>query len=104
MNASSICAFSVPVKRHCAMNRFFERAVISFIVTSEIGTVTSVMIASSGEIEIIITTTPMMVSVEVSIMLKRLLEALGDVVDVVGDPAEQIAARAGCRCTRAEGG
>ncbi len=69
MNASSTCAFSVPVKRHCAMNFFFERAVISFITTSETGTVISVIVASSGEIEIIMITTPMIVSVEVSIML-----------------------------------
>ena len=51
------------------MNRVFDREVISFIVNSESGTVTMVMIASNGEIEIIMTTTPMIVSVDVSIML-----------------------------------
>jgi hypothetical protein len=51
------------------MNRRFERAVISFIVKIEIGTVTSVIKASNGEIEIIMMTTPMMVSVDVSSML-----------------------------------
>ena len=51
------------------MNFFFERAVISRITASEIGTVINVIVAKSGEIEIIMMTTPMIVSVEVSIML-----------------------------------
>ena len=57
------------MKRHCAMNFFFERAVISFIVISDTGTVKIVISASNGEIEIIMMTTPMIVSVDVSIML-----------------------------------
>ena len=51
------------------MNRFFECEVMIFIVKTEIGTVKIVISASNGEIEIIMITTPMIVSVEVSIML-----------------------------------
>ena len=57
------------------------------------GIVTSAISASSGEITNIIVTTPTTVSSEVSSWLIVCCRRLGDVVDVVGDPAEQLAAR-----------
>ena len=69
MKASSIWPLSVPVYRHWAMKRFFDREVMAFIVRTEIGTVMRVMIANSGEIEIIMMTTPMIVRPDVSIWL-----------------------------------
>ena len=57
------------------------------------GTVTSAISASSGEITNIITSTPTTVSSDDDQLAQRLLQALRDVVDVVRDPAEQLAAR-----------
>jgi hypothetical protein len=54
--------------------------------------VISATTASNGEITNIITTTPTIVSVDVRIWLSGLLQALREVVDVVGDPAQQVAA------------
>ncbi len=92
MNASSTCAFSVPVKRHCAMNRFFECAVISFIdqQRQRHGEDRDQRQqrrdrdhhdddADDGERRR-------------QHHAQRLLQALRDVVDVVGDPAQEIAA------------
>ena len=93
VNASSTCALSMPVCRHCAMNRARERFAICFTVSSDSGIVTSATSASSGEM------------IEHhhqhaderqhrrEQLAQRLLQALGDVVDVVGDAAEQVAAR-----------
>ena len=57
------------------------------------GIVTSAISASSGEIQNIIASTPTTVSSEVSSWLIVCCRRLRDVVDVVGDPAEQLAAR-----------
>ena len=93
MNVSSTSAFSAPVCRHCAMNFCFERPAMRRITKIDSGTVTTATSASSGEITNIITSTPTMVSADGEQLAERLLQALGDVVDVVGDTAEQVAAR-----------
>jgi hypothetical protein len=69
VNVSSICAFSAPVLRHCAMNRGRARAAITRITHTDAGTVKSATPASSGEIVNIITDTPMSSSIDVSIWL-----------------------------------
>ncbi len=51
------------------MKRFFERAVMNFITINELGTSTTVSVASSGEIVYIMMITPVMVSVALSIWL-----------------------------------
>ena len=63
-----------------------------FISHTEVGTVTSAIDASSGEIVNIITVTPTSVSSDVTIWLVVCCRLCGEVVDVVGDPAEQVAA------------
>ena len=95
VKASSICALSAPVCAHCATNCFCERFAISRVTTIDSGTVTSAISASSGEIQNIIASTPMTVSSEVSSWLIVCCRRLRDVVDVVGDAAEQLAARLG---------
>ena len=50
---------SLPVLVHCAMNSFCERLAISAVTTIDSGTVISATSASSGEIQNIITSTPM---------------------------------------------
>ena len=57
------------------------------------GTVVSATSASSGEIVNIIIATPMSSEHRREHLAQRLLQALGEVVDVVGDPAQQVAAR-----------
>ena len=66
MNASSTCAFSEPVWRHCSTNCVFDRFVMAFIVKIDTGIVTSATSARSGEIVIIMISTPTSVSVDVS--------------------------------------
>ena len=63
------------------------------VTSIDSGTVTSATSASSGEIENIIASTPTTVSSEVSSWLIVCCRRLADVVDVVGDAAEQLAAR-----------
>ena len=58
-----------------------------------IGTVTSATSASSGEIENIIDHHADHGQQRGEQLAHRLLQGLADVVDVVGDPAEQLAAR-----------
>ena len=53
--------------------------------------VTTATSASSGEMMNIITTVPISMNVVGEHLAERLLQALGQVVDVVGDPAEQVA-------------
>ena len=66
----------------------------SRVVTSiDSGTVTSAISASSGEIQNIIASTPTMVSSDVMSWLIVCCRRLRDVVDVVGGPAEHLAAR-----------
>ena len=86
-------ALSAPVCVHWAMNCCCDRLAICVVTTTDSGTATSAISASSGEMTNIITSTPTTVSSEVSSWLERLLQRLRDVVDVVGDPAEQLAAR-----------
>ncbi len=66
VNVSSTCALSAPVWRHCATKRGCARLAICLMMVSDSGTVTMVITARSGEMVIIITTTPTMVSSEVS--------------------------------------
>ena len=94
MNASSTCAFSAPVWRHWAMNRGWDRLAIALIVSSDSGHGDQRRrAASSGEIEIIMMTHADDREQRREQLAQRLLQALGDVVDVVGDAAEQVAAR-----------
>ena len=60
---------------------------------TDTGTVVSATTASSGEIVNIMTAIPIEQQHRREHLAQRLLEALGDVVDVVGDPAQQVAAR-----------
>ena len=67
MNASSTWALSVPVWRHWAMNRVFERLGDRLAsMNSDSGIVTSATSASSGEMMNIIMSTPTIVSTDVS--------------------------------------
>ena len=93
MNASSTCALSEPVWRHCATKRVFDRLVMAFIVNIDTGIVTSATSDRSGEIVIIMISTPTSVSDRREQLAQRLLQALREVVDVVGDPAQHVAAR-----------
>ena len=93
MNASSTCALSVPVWRHWSTNFVFDRLVMNRIVKTETGIVTSATSDSSGEIVIIMIRTPTSVSDRREQLAQRLLQALREVVDVVRDPAEHVAAR-----------
>ena len=103
MNASSIWPLSAPVCAHCATNCGCDRLAICAVTSIDSGTVTSAISASSGEITNIITSTPITVSSEVEQLAQRLLQGLRDVVDVVGDPAEQLAARLASKYAAAAG-
>ena len=89
---SSMCALSRPVRRHWSMNWLCERFMIRPVTTIEIGTETSAISASSGEIQNIIASTRDDREQRGQQLAHRLLQGLADVVDVVGDPAEQLAA------------
>ena len=93
MNASSTCAFSVPVWRHWSTNFVFDRFVIDRIVKIDSGIVTRATSASSGEIVIIMISDADDRQRRREQLAQRLLQALREVVDVVGDPAQQVAAR-----------
>ena len=87
------------------MNRVFERCGdLLHAVSSDAGIVTSATSASSGEMMNIITSTPIEREHRGEQLAERLLQALGDVVDVVGDPAEQVAAGLAVDVARAAGG
>ena len=90
---SSMCPLSRPVVAHCLTNCGCARLPILAAAQIETGTVTSAISASSGEITNIIVSTPTMVSSEVTSWLSVCCSDWADVVDVVGDPAEQLAAR-----------
>ena len=62
------------------------------MVSNEIGTDTMATSASTGEIQIITDQHADQRQRLGDELVQRLLQALGDVVDVVGDPAEQVAA------------
>ena len=66
VNASSMCPLSSPVCRHCATNIFCERFAITVVTTIDSGMATRAISARSGEMTIIITSTPTTVSSEVS--------------------------------------
>ena len=68
-NASSICPFSSPVAFHWVMNSRCERLAIRPVSSTEIGTLTSAMTASSGEMITIMVSTATTVSSEISIWL-----------------------------------
>ena len=79
VNASSICAFKVPVWRHWATNRFFECDVTNRMIPSDVGMVMAATSASAGEITNIIVSTPISDSTDVSSWLSvccRLCEML----------------------------
>ena len=86
-------ALSLPVRRHWATNWLCERFMIARVTSSETGTLTSATSASSGEIHSIIASTATTVISEVSSWLIVCCRVVDDVVDVVGDAAEQLAAR-----------
>ena len=69
VNDSSTSALSMPVWRHWATNLPRDRLVMSFIVHSDSGMVTSATSARSHDTTNIITSVPTSVSVEVSIWL-----------------------------------
>ncbi len=66
---SSMCPLSRPVVAHCRTNCGCARLPIRVATNTEIGTVTSAMTASSGEMTIIMTSTPTMVRSDVRIWL-----------------------------------
>jgi len=70
VKASSTWALSSPVCDHWATNRLLERVAMAWMVTNETGIVISATSASSGEMTIIMTSTPTTVSVEMSIWLR----------------------------------
>ncbi len=63
---SSMWPFSLPVVDHCRTNCGWARLPIRLTATTETGTVTSAISASSGEIQSIMPSTPAMVSREVT--------------------------------------
>ena len=77
---------------HWATNRPRDRLAMSLMVSSDSGMVTNAITASRGEMISIRMTTPITRQDGGQHLAEGLLEALGDVVDVVGDPAEEIAA------------
>ena len=66
MNASSTCAFSMPVWRHWSVNFAFERLVTILMLKIETGTVISATNASVHEIVNIMIITAAIDSVDVS--------------------------------------
>ena len=66
---SSMCAFRRPVVAHCARKCGWARLPIRVATKIESGTVTRAIAARSGEMRNIITSTPTIVSSEVTIWL-----------------------------------
>ena len=93
VNASSIWPFSAPVCVHCAMNCFCERFAIVLVTSIDSGTVTSAISASNGEIDEHHRQHADHGEQRRQQLAQRLLQGLRDVVDVVGHPAQQLAAR-----------
>ena len=79
---------------HCATNSRCERRAIARVASSDSGTVSTVISASSGEIDSIIASTATTVRIDVSNWLIVIDSDDLDVVDVVGDPAQQLTALA----------
>ena len=92
-NVSSMWLLSRPVRRHCWTNIPCERFITAPVTSIETGTETRATRASTGEIQNIIPSTATTVSSEVSSWLRVCWRVGADVVDVVGDAAQQLAAR-----------
>ena len=89
-----MCPFSLPVVDHCWMNCGCACLPIRIAATTiDSGTVTSAITASSGEIQNIIDQHADDGQQRREQLAHRLLQRLRDVVDVVGDPGQQLAAR-----------
>ena len=69
VKVSSICAFSWPVLRHCAMKRGRARDPILRMIHNDTGTVVRAISANDGEMAIIIPATPTSSRTDVSIWL-----------------------------------
>ena len=78
------CALIPPVLFHCATKCFCERFAINAVTMIDSGTVATAIKASSGEIHSIITRMPRTVITGHDQLAERLLQALRDVVDVIG--------------------
>ena len=90
---SSTCPVRSPVCSHCRANCFWERLAISMVMTTEMGTVMRQITARSGLIQNIIDKYPDEGQDRRDDLGERLLHRLLDVVDVVRDPAEDVAPR-----------
>ena len=90
---SSMWPLSWPVVRHCLTNCGWARLPIRAATTTDTGTVTSAITASSGEITHHHGQHADDGQQRRDDLAERLLHGLGDVVDVVGDPAEHLAVR-----------
>ena len=90
---SSTWPLSVPVDAHWATNCFCERLAMRIVTTIEAGTARIEMTARIGLIVSIRMSTPTIVSSEVMSWVRLCCSDLADVVDVVGDAAQQVAAR-----------
>ncbi len=66
MNISSIWPLSLPVVAHCLTNCGCDRLPMIVVMTIDTGTVISAMSASTGEIQNMKTSTPRMVSTDVT--------------------------------------
>ena len=69
-NISSTCPLSLPVHRHCSPKYGCERRAMSRVTTSDSGTVTSEISASSGLMTIIMTSTPTTVANDVMLCVR----------------------------------
>ncbi len=70
VNISSTWPLRSPVVSHCLANCFCERLAISTVITTEIGTTSTEISASSQLMVSIMMSTPMMVSAEVMICVR----------------------------------
>ena len=91
--ASSIWPFSSPSCVHCRTNCGWARLPIRATTSTESGTVTSAISASSGEIQNMHGQHADDGEQRDHDLAHRLLQRLRQVVDVVGDPAEHLAVR-----------
>ena len=90
---SSMWPLSEPVRAHWATNCFWERPAMRTVTAIDSGTVISEITARSGLIVSIMIRTPMTVSTDVISWVRLCWSGLADVVDVVGDAAQDVAPR-----------
>ena len=90
---SSMWPLSVPVRSHCAANCFCERFAMAMVTTTESGTVSSEIVASSQLIQNIMREHADDGEERRDDLREALLQRVGDVVDVVGHAREDVAAR-----------